>query len=150
MSVRGPRSGPGYECDACGYELTALADEARPVRCPECGAGYQWPPPLTRAAWPAWWRIVLPMCGPTAGLMMLVVVLARFDYGVFTIAFAWPLLLFAWLFAAGGGPAITAAELAKRHVLRPRRARVRWALQLTGAAANLLLTALAILILTVL
>jgi hypothetical protein len=81
--------------------------------------------------------------------MLLVLLLVRFDYGIFTIAFAWPLLLFAWLFAAAGGPAITAAELVKRHVLRPARNRVRWTLQLAGAAANLLITAMAVLILIV-
>ncbi len=145
--MSGPSTGPAYECEQCGYELTALAVEGCETRCPECAANYRWPPPLARGPWPGWWRIVLSMCGPTVGLMGFVLVLARFDYGIFTIAFAWPLLLFAWLFAAAGGPAITAAELAKRHVLRPGRNRVRWTLQLAGAAVNLLTTALAVLIL---
>lgn len=129
-----------YECEECGYELTALTVEGAPVRCPECGREFRWPPPLKRAARPAWWRLGLWMCGPAVCIVALMVTATRFEWGIFGIAFGWPLLLVAWVFAVIGGPAITAGDLAARHVLRPGRRRARWVIQLIGVGVNLAIT----------
>jgi hypothetical protein len=63
--------------------------------------------------------------------------------GLWILALFWPLLLFAWVFAALGAPGLVAAEASARCVLRPGRWRARWAIQLAGVGANLLLTILA-------
>ncbi len=131
-----------YECEECGYELTALAVEARAVRCPECGRSYEWPPPLKRQPMPGWWRLALWMCGPTAGVVALTVVWTCL--GSMTLLMFWPLVLFGWIFALVGGPAITASDVVRRHVLRPRRWRARWVIQLAGVAGNLFITGAAI------
>lgn len=141
--------GPRYECDECGYDLTAVPRDEGAARCPECGQVHE-APPYARAPWPALWRIAATMCIPAGVLVALVVGAAQVATLEPFLWMGWSILLIAWVMFALVLPIWEAGELARRHALRPARRIWRWRLAAAGLAANLTVSAVGVWLLLIL
>lgn len=132
-----PPSELAFECDECGYALGGLSKPGSAVRCPECGRLHAWPPPLARRAWPGSARLAAGMCGPCAGLWVLVAVVASIPALRIALAVMSSVLFFAWICSLMVPPAFVAGECARHCTLRPRRRMVAIPLALAGLGANI-------------
>lgn len=141
--------GPLYECDECGYDLTAVPREEGGTRCPECGALHA-APPYARAPWPPAWRPAASMCAPGAILVGLVVAGAQIPAVEPFLWMGWAIVLVGWVMFALVLPIWEAGELARRHALRPHRRAWTWRLAAAGVAANLTVSAAGIWLLLIL
>lgn len=129
-------SGPRYQCEQCGYDLTDVRGGDGGTRCPECGTHYL-AAPYAMLPWPPAWRVALTMCGPNAGLVVFVVVCAQWEFLEWFLWIGWSILLIAWLMTSMLVPLCEAGELARKHAIAPRRRALAWQVGGGGLLVNL-------------
>jgi hypothetical protein len=128
------------QCEECGYDLSASPSGDTGVTCPECGARFAAAPYSVRP-WPAWWRIVLALCGPHMGFLILAWIVVRVGRPWPILWIGWPLALACIVMFGVVIPVWSASEFARAHSLRPARGRVTAQLASAGVMANAVVTA---------
>ena len=130
--------GPGavHHCEGCGYELPGLGESGE---CPECGRPFNAWVPFVIGRPVRWRREVVRMCWPAAGAGLGLVALVKL-MGVWLAAgMLLPAVFVLWVGLAVGFPAAIAREVADRHWIRPKRKARSVVIGLAGAAANVVI-----------
>lgn len=142
MSLK--RAHPGYECEWCRYDLSALVEQPAPVTCPECGAAFGWPPPIRRGRWPSPVRIAATALGANAAYLAVLWLICLSPEARSLLFALWMPLTVIWAALCFGPPWWTARALSDRHSGPAARRRARAGLTAAAWLANLGLTWLAL------